>query len=50
MIIINMAIGMEEKITSLSLPAAMTEGIEVLVESGEYSSRSDVLKNAFRVF
>jgi len=41
---------MEEQITPLSLPPAMTEEIEVLVGSGEYSSRSDVLKNAFRVF
>jgi len=45
-----MAIGMEEQITSLSLPPAMTEEIEVLIGSGEYSSRSDVLKDAFRVF
>ncbi len=41
---------MEKQITSSSLPLAMTEEIEVLVESGEYSSRNDVLKNAFRVF
>jgi predicted HTH domain antitoxin len=41
---------MEEQITSLSLPLAMSEEIEVLVGSGEYSSKSDVLKNAFRVF
>ena len=41
---------MEEQITSLSLPPAITEEIEVLVRSGEYSSKSDVLKNAFRVF
>ena len=49
-VIINIVIGMEEQITSLSLPPAMTEEIEVLVGSGEYSSKSDVLKNAFRVF
>ena len=45
-----MAIGMEEQMTSLSLPPAMTEEIEVLVGSGEYSSRTEVLKDAFRVF
>jgi predicted HTH domain antitoxin len=50
MLIIDMAIGMEEQITSLTLPPAMTEEIEVLVGSGEYSSGSDVLKDAFRVF
>ena len=49
-VIINIVIGMEEQITSLSLPPAMSEEIEVLVGSGEYSSKSDVLKNAFRVF
>jgi Arc/MetJ-type ribon-helix-helix transcriptional regulator len=37
-------------VTSLRLPLAMNEEIEVLVESGEYPSRSDVLKEAFRVF
>ena len=41
---------MEKWIASLSLPPAMNEEIEVLVESGEYTSRSDVLKAAFRVF
>jgi Arc/MetJ-type ribon-helix-helix transcriptional regulator len=41
---------MEKQITSLSLPPAMNEGIEVLIESGEYTSRSDVLRDAFRVF
>ena len=49
-VIINIVIGMEGQITSLSLPPAMSEEIEVLVGSGEYSSKSDVLKNAFRVF
>ncbi len=41
---------MEKVITSLSLPPAMNEEIEVLVESGEYASRSDLVKDAFRVF
>ena len=41
---------MEKKMISLSLPSAMDEEIEVLVESGGYSSGSDVLKDAFRVF
>ena len=41
---------MEKVITSLSLPPAMNDEIEVLVESGEYASRSDLLKDAFRVF
>ncbi|MBA7516874.1 hypothetical protein ES705_08923 [subsurface metagenome] len=41
---------MEKKITSLRLPAAMNEEIEVLMESGEYASKSDLLKDAFRVF
>ncbi len=49
-IIINMVIGMGKRIASLSLPPAVNEEIEVLVESGEYSSRSDVLKDAFRIF
>ena len=43
-------ISMEKMVTSLRLPLAMNEEIEVLVESGEYPSRSDVLKEAFRVF
>ena len=45
-----MVIGMGKKITALGLPPAINEEIEVLVESGEYTSRSDVLKDAFRIF
>jgi predicted HTH domain antitoxin len=41
---------MEEQIASLNMPPAMSRGIEVLVESGEYPSGSDVLTDAFRVF
>ncbi|MBA1343039.1 MAG: hypothetical protein C5S52_05515 [ANME-2 cluster archaeon] len=41
---------MEEQIASLNMPPAMIRGIEVLVESGEYSTGSDVLTDAFRVF
>ncbi len=41
---------MEEQIASLNMPPAMSRGIEVLVESGEYSTGSDVLTDAFRVF
>ena len=41
---------MEKMIASLSLPPAMNDEIDVLVESGEYASRSDLLKDAFRVF
>jgi len=41
---------MEEQVASLDLPPAMNRGIEALVESGEYSTESDVLADAFRVF
>ena len=41
---------METQIVSLNMPPAMSVGIEVLVESGEYSSGGDVLRDAFRVF
>ena len=41
---------METQIVSLNMPSAMSRGIEVLVESGEYPSGSDVLTAAFRVF
>ena len=40
----------KKMITSLSLPPAMNDEIEVLIESGGYSSKSDVLRDAFRVF
>jgi Arc/MetJ-type ribon-helix-helix transcriptional regulator len=36
--------------TSFSLPKVMKDEIDVLVESGEYSSRSDVMRDAFREF
>ena len=41
---------MEKQMASLNMPPAMSMGIEVLVESGEYSSGGDVLKDTFRVF
>ena len=41
---------MEEQIAALNMPPAMSRGIEVLVASGEYSTGSDVLTDAFRVF
>jgi len=41
---------MEKKITSMNLTPMMNEEMEVLVRSGEYASRSDVIKDAFRVF
>ncbi|MFB6100326.1 MAG: UPF0175 family protein [Candidatus Nanohalobium sp.] len=41
---------MTSKSTSFSLPEVMTDEIDVLVESGEYSSRSDVMRDAFREF
>lgn len=36
--------------TSFSLPELMRDEIDVLVDSGEYSSRSDVMRDAFRTF
>jgi len=36
--------------TSFSIPETMRDEIDVLVESGEYSSRSDVMRDAFRTF
>ena len=36
--------------TSFSIPETMKDEIDVLVESGEYSSRSDVMRDAFRTF
>ena len=41
---------MEKKITSMNLTPMMNEEMEVLVRSGEYTSKSDVMKDAFRVF
>lgn len=41
---------MASKSTSFSLPELMRDEIDVLVESGEYSSRSDVMRDAFRDF
>ncbi len=35
---------------SISVPRVMKSEIEALVESGEYSSRSDVIRDAFRTF
>lgn len=36
--------------TSFSIPELMKDEIDALVESGEYSSRSDVMRDAFRTF
>ncbi|QGA80326.1 UPF0175 family protein [Candidatus Nanohalobium constans] len=36
--------------TSFSIPETMRDEIDVLVDSGEYSSRSDVMRDAFRTF
>ena len=36
--------------TSFSIPETMKQEIDVLVESGEYTSRSDVMRDAFRTF
>lgn len=41
---------MEKQVASLNMSPAMSRGIEVLVESGEYPSGSDILKDAFRAF
>ncbi|MFB6114916.1 MAG: type II toxin-antitoxin system ParD family antitoxin, partial [Candidatus Nanohalobium sp.] len=41
---------MTSKSTSFSLPEVMRDEIDVLVESGEYSSKSDVMRDAFREF
>ena len=46
----NLVDGKKKMITSLSLPPAMNDEIEVLIESGAYSPKSDVLRDAFRVF
>ncbi len=35
---------------SISLPELMDNEINALVESGEYSSKSDVIRDAFRTF
>lgn len=36
--------------TSFSIPETMRDEIDVLVDSREYSSRSDVMRDAFRTF
>ena len=41
---------MEKKMTSMNLTPMMNEEMEVLVKSGGYTSRNDVIKDAFRVF
>lgn len=41
---------MENKITSFSLTPMMREEMKALMKSGEYSSRSDIIRDAFRVF
>ncbi|MFO8110043.1 MAG: UPF0175 family protein [Thermoplasmata archaeon] len=41
---------MATKSISISVPRVMKSEIEALVESGEYSSRSDVIRDAFRTF
>lgn len=41
---------MASKSISISLPELMNNEIDALVKSGEYSSRSDVIRDAFRTF
>lgn len=41
---------MGSKSVSISLPELMDNEINALVESGEYSSKSDVIRDAFRTF
>jgi len=41
---------MGSKSVSFSLPEIMTEELDALVKSGEYTSRSDVFRDAFRDF
>ncbi len=41
---------MPSKSVSISLPELMDNEINALVESGEYSSKSDVIRDAFRTF
>lgn len=41
---------MPSKSVSVSLPELMDDEIDALVESGEYSSKSDVIRDAFRTF
>lgn len=41
---------MHSKSISISLPELMDNEIKALVESGEYSSKSDVIRDAFRTF
>ncbi|MFP4001844.1 MAG: UPF0175 family protein [Thermoplasmata archaeon] len=41
---------MPSKSVSISLPELMDDEIDALVESGEYSSKSDVIRDAFRTF
>lgn len=41
---------MASKSVSISLPKLMDNEINALVESGEYSSKSDVIRDAFRTF
>ncbi len=36
--------------TSFSIPELMKDEIDALIDSGEYSSRSDVMRDAFRTF
>lgn len=41
---------MSGKSVSISLTELMEEEVRVLVESGDYASRSDVIRDAFRTF
>lgn len=41
---------MPSKSVSISLPELMDNEIDALVKTGEYSSKSDVIRDAFRTF
>jgi Arc/MetJ-type ribon-helix-helix transcriptional regulator len=41
---------MEKQVAPINMPPAMSREMEVLMESGEYPSGSDVSTDAFQVF
>ncbi|MFO7992362.1 MAG: type II toxin-antitoxin system ParD family antitoxin [Thermoplasmata archaeon] len=41
---------MPSKSVSISIPELMNNEIDALVKTGEYSSKSDVIRDAFRTF
>ncbi|MEA1925545.1 MAG: UPF0175 family protein [Candidatus Altiarchaeota archaeon] len=41
---------MEKRVTSFSLTPMMREELTALMESGEYASKSDIIRDAFRTY